>query len=147
MGEICATAAPNGHRRTRAKEVQVMLKFERDSDWPLKLTFATVISDRISASITYQIDWTDYMPDLSQHPDFASGSLYCQEQMGRFSNSPSTMDLSDFQPLVNAEAKQSDLETAEDGAISRLRPIQDGLELWGIHRSSGDTGSGGPAPG
>jgi hypothetical protein len=46
-----------------------------------------------------------------------------------------------------AEAKQSDLETAEDPAISRLRPIQDGLDLWGIHRSSGDTVSGAPAPG
>jgi hypothetical protein len=54
------------------------------------------------------------------------------------------MDLSDFQPLVAAEAKQSDAETAEDAAISKLRPIQDGLDFLGIHRSSGDTGSGAP---
>jgi hypothetical protein len=66
--------------------------------------------------------------------------------MNRFSGSLSTMDLRDFQPSPAAESKQSDLETAEDAAITRLRPIQDGLELWRIQRSSGDTGSGGPAP-
>jgi hypothetical protein len=62
--------------------------------------------------------------------------------MNRFSVSLSTMDLRDFQPSPAAEAKQFDLETAEDTAISRKHPIQDGLELWGIHKSSGDTGSG-----
>jgi hypothetical protein len=34
--------------------------------------------------------------------------------------------LSGFEPMPVAEAKQSDLEIAEDAAISRLRPIQDG---------------------
>jgi hypothetical protein len=39
-----------------------------------------------------------------------------------------------------------DLETADNAAISRLRPIQDRLELWEIHRSSSDTVFGAPAP-
>jgi hypothetical protein len=89
----------------------------------------------------------DYLPNLSEHSDFTSESQYCQEQMTRFSGSLSTMDLSDFQPSPVAEAKQSDLEAAQDAAISRLRPIQDGLDLWGIHMSSGVTGLGAPAPG
>jgi hypothetical protein len=88
----------------------------------------------------------NYLPDLAQHPDFASESPFCQEQMNRFSSALSTMDLSEFQPSVAAEAKQSDLETAEDAAISRLRPIQDGLDPWENDRSSGATGSGAPAP-
>jgi hypothetical protein len=56
------------------------------------------------------------------------------------------MDLSDFQPSVNAEAKQSDVETAEDAAISRLRPIQDGIDFWGMHGGA-ITGCIPPAPG
>jgi hypothetical protein len=49
-------------------------------------------------------------------------------------------------PQPAAEASQSDLETAEDAALSRLRPIQDGSDQWEEHRSSAATGSGGPAP-
>jgi hypothetical protein len=56
--------------------------------------------------------------------------------MNRFSAALSTMDLSDFESLVSADAKQSELETAKEAAIFRLRPIQDGLELWGNHRST-----------
>jgi hypothetical protein len=67
----------------------------------------------------------DYLPDLSQHPDFASESQYCQEQMRRFSSSLSALNLSEFQPSPSAEAKQSDLETAEEAAISSLRPMQE----------------------
>jgi hypothetical protein len=65
----------------------------------------------------------DYLPDLSQHPGFVSESPCCQEQMSSFSSTFSTMDLRDFQPLVTAEAKQSDVETVKDAAISRLRQI------------------------
>jgi hypothetical protein len=66
--------------------------------------------------------------------------------MSRFSSALSTTDLSDFEPLVSAEPKKSDVETAEEAAISRLRPIQDDLDLWGMHGSSAATGSGAPAP-
>jgi hypothetical protein len=71
----------------------------------------------------------DYLRDLSQHPDFVSESSYCQEQMNRFSTALSTMDLCKFQPLVAAEAKDSDVKTAQEAATSRLRPIQDGLDF------------------
>jgi hypothetical protein len=67
--------------------------------------------------------------------------------MKRLSASLSTMGLSDFHPSVASEAKQSDVETAEDAAISRLRPTQDRLDLWENHRSSDVTGSGAPVPG
>jgi hypothetical protein len=89
----------------------------------------------------------DYLPNLGGHPDFTSETQYCQEQMNRFSSTLSTMDLRDFRPSPAAEAKQSDLETAEDAEISRLRPLQDGLELWEILSGSGDRGYGAPAPG
>jgi hypothetical protein len=65
--------------------------------------------------------------------------------MNRFSAELSTMDLSGFTPLVSAETSSSSVETAEDAAISRLRPIQDGLDFWGLHGGA-VTGSGSPAP-
>jgi hypothetical protein len=47
-----------------------------------------------------------------------------------------------FAPQPVAEAKQADLEVSEDAALSRLRPIQDGPDLWQEHRSSAATVSG-----
>jgi hypothetical protein len=66
--------------------------------------------------------------------------------MKRFSSAQSTMNHSEFMPSVAAEAQQSEVDTAEEAAISRLRQIQDGINFWG-DRSSPDTGSGVPAPG
>jgi hypothetical protein len=57
-----------------------------------------------------------------------------------------TMNVSEFEPSVAAEAKQSDIETAEEAAISRLGARQDGLDFWADRCSEG-TGPGVPAPG
>jgi hypothetical protein len=62
----------------------------------------------------------DYLPSLNDHPDFASESPYCQEQAIHFSSNLAQMDLTDFQPSPAAEAKQFDIETVEEAAISRL---------------------------
>jgi hypothetical protein len=48
--------------------------------------------------------------------------------MTRFSISIYMMDLSEFMPSVAAKAGQKDVETVEEAAISRFRPIQDGLD-------------------
>jgi hypothetical protein len=56
----------------------------------------------------------DYLPSPSDHPDFASESQYCQEQMIRFSSNHAQLDFSDFAPSPTAEATNSDIETAED---------------------------------
>jgi hypothetical protein len=56
------------------------------------------------------------------------------------------MDLSNFTPLVDGEAKQSYVQIAQEAAISRLCPIQDAYDFWGIDRSGPGTGSGGYAP-
>jgi hypothetical protein len=72
----------------------------------------------------------DCLPNLHDHPDFNSESPFSQEEMKRFSSALSTMNLSEFMPSVAAEAKQSDIETAKEAAISRLRQIQDGLDFW-----------------
>jgi hypothetical protein len=73
----------------------------------------------------------DYLPNLEQHPDFESETPFSQDQMKGFSSALSEMDFSEFMPSISAEAEQSDIETAEEAAISRLRPIQDGLDFWG----------------
>jgi hypothetical protein len=64
------------------------------------------------------------LPDLAQHHDFDSESSFSQDHMNRFSGALSGTDLKDFQLLVSVEAIQSDVETAEEAAISRLHPIQ-----------------------
>jgi hypothetical protein len=52
-----------------------------------------------------------------------------------FSQALSAMARDDaFEPRPAAEAKQSDVETSEDAAISRLPPIQDGFDYWQEHR-------------
>jgi hypothetical protein len=66
--------------------------------------------------------------------------------MSRFLAALSTIDLSEFQPSVATEAKDSDVEAATNPAISRFRPIPDGLDFWGMHGGA-VTGYGAPAPG
>jgi hypothetical protein len=59
--------------------------------------------------------------------------------MKHFSMGLSKLDLTEFTPRVSAEVKQSVLETVQDAAVSRLRPIQDGPDMWALHRSSAVT--------
>jgi hypothetical protein len=87
----------------------------------------------------------NYLPKLNEHSDFANESSSSQERMQRFSSAFSTMDLSEFMLSVAVEAEQSHIETVEDAEISRLRPVQDGLDFWGLH-GGGVIGSGAPAP-
>jgi hypothetical protein len=63
-----------------------------------------------------------------------------------FSEALSTMDLSTFEPLVCAEASDKAVQISEEAAISRLRPIQEDLDFWGMHRGA-VTGSRAPEPG
>jgi hypothetical protein len=39
---LCATMPPTFIEATREKEIKAMLKFGRDSNWPLSVTFASV---------------------------------------------------------------------------------------------------------
>jgi hypothetical protein len=92
--------------------------------------------------------YLDYLPCLDQHPDFKSESKYTQQNMRLVSEALSSMLFDDtFEPRPAAEVKQVDIEISDEAAISRLRPIQDGLDYWQEHRSSPDTVSGGSAPG
>jgi hypothetical protein len=49
-----------------------------------------------------------------------------------------------FRP--SAEAEEGDVLIADNATISRLRQVHDGPDCWEEHRSSADTGLGGPAP-
>jgi hypothetical protein len=91
--------------------------------------------------------YSDCLPCLNQHPDFKNESQYTQYHMMLFSQALSGMfQQAAFEPKPAAEAKQTDIEISEDAVISRLRPIQDGLDYWQEHRSSARTDSGGSAP-
>jgi hypothetical protein len=54
---MCAAMPPTFIEVTRNKEIQALLKFGRESNWPLQVTFASVVSENVSAPITYQVDW------------------------------------------------------------------------------------------
>jgi hypothetical protein len=42
---------------TRPKEIRAMLRFGRDSQWPLKITFASALDEHSSMSVTYALEW------------------------------------------------------------------------------------------
>jgi hypothetical protein len=98
------------------------------------------------ASHVFEKYW-DYLTRLESHPDFASESPYCQEHMRKFSQDLAAMRHKSFVPKPAAEAMPSDLEIAEDAALSLLRPIPDGPDQWEVHIRCAVAGSGGPAPG
>jgi hypothetical protein len=54
---MCAKEIPTFVEATRVKETQALLRFGRDSNWPLKVTFATMASPRTTLAITYDITW------------------------------------------------------------------------------------------
>jgi hypothetical protein len=56
--QLCETASVTYIEAARPKEIQALLKFGRDSDWPLSEGNASVIEGETSLSITCGIDWT-----------------------------------------------------------------------------------------
>jgi hypothetical protein len=54
---MCAKEIPTFVETTRVKETQASLRFGRDSNWPLKVTFATTASPTSTLAITYDINW------------------------------------------------------------------------------------------
>jgi hypothetical protein len=65
--------------------------------------------------------------------------------MNSSSEALSKMDLGAFEPRGCAEAYDKAVQVSEAAAISQLRPIQDGLDFWGVHGGA-VTGSGAPRP-
>jgi hypothetical protein len=54
---LCAKEIPTFVETTRPKETQSLLRFGRDSNWPLKITVATAIDQFTTLSITYDVNW------------------------------------------------------------------------------------------
>jgi hypothetical protein len=54
---MCAKEIPTFVEATTTKESQAMLRFGRDSNWPLKITLAARASPATMVSITYDVDW------------------------------------------------------------------------------------------
>jgi hypothetical protein len=88
----------------------------------------------------------DYLNKPEDHPEFSEESDFTQACMKQHSAALSSMNLSNFTPLVDGEAKQSHVDIAQEAAISRLCIVQDAYDSWNMGRNSPDTGSGGPAP-
>jgi hypothetical protein len=56
---LCAMMPPTYIEATREKEIKAVLKFGRDSNWPLRITIVAEIYLETSISITYQSGWED----------------------------------------------------------------------------------------
>jgi hypothetical protein len=69
--------------------------------------------------------------------------------MSQMANALSQMDLSHFEPLVDAEAPDKSFRISRTAAISRMRPIQDAAAYWNPGNILGmdATDLGGVAPG
>jgi hypothetical protein len=74
------------------------------------------------------------LENLEERPEFSQESPFPQACMTRFSAALANLDCSAFTPLVTAEAKRLQVVTAEEAAISRLLPVQDGYDFWGLGR-------------
>jgi hypothetical protein len=57
------------------------------------------------------------------------------------------MNMPEFVPHPASEAKDIEASIANESAISRLLPIQDGDDQWKLHMDSAATASGIHAPG
>jgi hypothetical protein len=92
----------------------------------------------------------DYLDDPRKCPNADAESSFTQVCFKVFATALSSMELNDFEPLVDSETDQSHVEIAKTAALSHLRLIQDACNFWGLSqegdRSSPDTVSGGPAP-
>jgi hypothetical protein len=71
---MCAKEIPTFIEATRVKETQALLRFGRDSAWPLKVSFATLASPATSLSITYDINWDGLQN--SEEEDISSESCW-----------------------------------------------------------------------
>jgi hypothetical protein len=91
-----------------------------------------------------------HLDEPETHPEFSQESPFTQGCMTHYSEALIQLDCDGFEPLVHAEAKDSDVGIATEAAISRLFPIQDDPDLWSTildkDRSSPAIGSGAPAP-
>jgi hypothetical protein len=53
----CAAPPCTYTEASRPKEVKALLKFGRDSGWPLRVTLASALDEENSISVTYPIEW------------------------------------------------------------------------------------------
>jgi hypothetical protein len=87
----------------------------------------------------------DTLDNPLSHPD-CSESDFTKAAMTECTSALSQTDLSGFEPLVDAEAKQSSLDIAQEAAISRLCIVKDAVDFWYGGRTGPHTDLGGSTP-
>jgi hypothetical protein len=100
----------------------------------------------------------DVLNDPTQHPD-QDMSSHSRDSMKAMADALSRMDVSDWIPQPDTEVSEKSQRIARTAALSRRRPIMDGVDYWkspqeqaqeesatiesgkitGLHRSSADT--------
>jgi hypothetical protein len=92
--------------------------------------------------------YLDYLNDPLSHPD-CSESHHTENSMYEFATALSSMNLSDFEPALDAEADDKSCRIAHLADISRMCPIRDATDCWNPEsgQEGAVTGSGVSAPG
>jgi hypothetical protein len=105
----------------------------------------------ITTGVTQMLKYWQHLYKPMNHPEVSQESQFTQDCMAHYSAALSSLNCDSFEPFVHAEAKDSDIGIATEAAISRLRPIHDGPDIWSSilqeGRSSQGTGLGASAPG
>jgi hypothetical protein len=79
----------------------------------------------------------DYLNDPASHKD-CNESQFTKAAMTHFAAALSVMDLSSFEPEVDAEAPDKACRISQTEALSRRLPIQDAADFWEQRRESAD---------
>jgi hypothetical protein len=92
--------------------------------------------------------YSDYLNDPVQHPD-CHETEFTKDGMREMVSALSSMNLSSFEPKVDAEAPDNSCRVALLAATSRKCPIQDATDYWCPRNAQVESGTvqGGPAPG
>jgi hypothetical protein len=83
--------------------------------------------------------------DPISHPDSSSESDHIKSSMSEMASALSSMNLSSWEPQVDAEASEKSCHVSHIGALSRRCPIQDAADYW-LGPEEAATVSGSPAP-
>jgi hypothetical protein len=73
------------------------------------------------------LKYWDYLNNPTSRSD-CSESVFTKDAMSEMASALSNMNLSSFEPMVDAEASDKSCRIASNAAVSRLCPIQDAVD-------------------
>jgi hypothetical protein len=114
---------------TRDKEIQAMLKCDRDNQWPLRITVSSRISEKVSASITYLIGWEG----CTSTEEWLRTQLSQAATEDGLSELPVVLEGREWGFMLRKENNSFRAISCEQGVDTPKRPGLPTLNLYGPH--------------